>query len=454
MMPIPCRLDAGIACRLDVTSEEIHGRSEKQPMLQDSLPQPQRCVSPEGGRRIDLDWVRIAAFGLLILYHVGMLYVSWGFHIKSGHRITELEPVMLVLNPWRLALLFLVSGVATGFMLGKLTPGRLWRSRTVRLLPPLLFGMLVIVPPQAYVQILESVGYEGGFFNFYLTHYFAFGPQFCHPGPCLLLPTWNHLWFVAYLWVYTMALGAVLAAVPDLVWRAAQAITPVFSGVWLLVLPAAMFAAYRLLLLPQFPSTHALFGDWYNHALYGTVFLFGILVARADGVWFAISHFRWLALGVAAAIFVSGLLLRYLYAPDQPLPLALKIYGGGAYGCYQWFCIVAVLGFARRWLNWDSPVRRYLTDAVFPYYIVHQTAIILIAHELKSLGLPAWIEATIVTGGTLAICAATYEVVRRVHVLRPLFGLDSSRDGVQPGRGERGRVASGSQQAPPFPAET
>jgi hypothetical protein len=425
-------------------------------MLQDSLPQPQRFVSPEGCRRIDLDWVRIAAFGLLILYHVGMLYVSWGFHIKSEHRITELEPVMLLLNPWRLALLFLVSGVATQFMLGKLTPGRLWRSRTVRLLPPLLFGMLVIVPPQAYVQILESVGYDGGFLDFYLTHYFAFGPQFCHPGPCLLLPTWNHLWFVAYLWVYTMALGAVLAAVPDLVRRAAQAITPIFSGVWLLLLPAAMLAAYRLLLLPHFPSTHAMFGDWYNHALYGSVFLFGVLVAGADGVWSAISRLRWLAFVLAAAIFVSGLVLRYFYTSGQPLPLALKIYVGVAYGCYQWFCIVAMLGFARRWLNRDSPVRRYLTDAVFPYYIVHQTAIILIAHELKSLGLPAWVEATLVTGGTLAMCAATYEIVRRVRVLRPLFGLrlDLSRDGVQPGRSEPDWVASGSQQTRPLPAET
>jgi hypothetical protein len=272
----------------------------------------------------------------------------------------------------------------------------------------------------------------------------------------VLLPTWNHLWFVAYLWVYTMALGAVLVAMPGPARRAGQAITPIFSGVMLLVLPAALLAAYRLLLLPQFPSTHALFGDWYNHALYGTVFLFGVLVARADSVWFAISHFRWPALGLAAAIFVSGLVLRYFYPPGQPLPLALKIYAGIAYGCYQWLCIVTVLGFARRWLNRDSAVRRYLTDAVFPYYIVHQTAIILIARELKGLGSPAWIEAAIVTGGTLAICGATYELVRRMRVLRPLFGLrlDLSCDGVQPGQGGMGRVASGSQQTRPFPAET
>jgi hypothetical protein len=58
-------------------------------MLQDSLPHQLHPLIPEGGRRIDLDWVRISAFGLLILYHVGMLYVSWPFHIKSEHRITS-----------------------------------------------------------------------------------------------------------------------------------------------------------------------------------------------------------------------------------------------------------------------------------------------------------------------------------------------------------------------------
>jgi hypothetical protein len=205
--------------------------------------------------------------------------------------------------------------------------------------------------------------------------------------------------------------------------RAEQAMAPILSGGLLLVLPAAMFAAYRLWLLPRFPQTHALSGDWYNHALYGTVFLLGFAVARADSVWSALQRFRWLALVTAAALFVSGLVLRPLYPLGQPVPLGLKIYAAIAYGCYQWFCIVAVLGFARRWLNRDSAARRYLTDAVFPYYIVHQTAIILIAHGLRGLGLPPSIEASIVILGTLASCAVTYEIVRRISVLRPLFGL-------------------------------
>ncbi len=95
---------------------------------------PQQVSTSE--RRIDLDWVRILAFGLLIFYHVGMLYVSWGFHIKSEHRLTWLEPAMLVLNPWRLSLLFLVSGVASRFMLGKYRLAAFARARSVRLLDP------------------------------------------------------------------------------------------------------------------------------------------------------------------------------------------------------------------------------------------------------------------------------------------------------------------------------
>jgi hypothetical protein len=385
--------------------------------------------APGSDRRIDLDWVRIAAFGLLIFYHVGMLYVSWGFHIKSAHRIVALEPVMLVLNPWRLALLFLVSGVATRFMLGKYNLGPLLRSRSARLLIPLVFGMLVIVPPQAYDQIVEALGYPAGFVDFYQRHYFAFGPQFC-PTPCILLPTWNHLWFVAYLWVYTVALGGVLWLAPGLLGWIERRLASALSGVLLLVVPPLLLAAYRLVLLPHFPSTHALFGDWYNHALFATVFLFGFVLARATAVWEAMERLRWLALSLAAGFFLSFLAVRANRYGGVPL----KMYAGVAYASYQWLCMVALLGFARRWLTADSPARRYLTDAIFPYYIVHQTAIIMIAHALHGQGLPAWLEAGIVIFGTIAACVATYEIVRRVTILRPLFGLRMASEPAMPVR--------------------
>lgn len=87
-------------------------------------------------RRYDLDWLRIAAFGLLIFYHVGMFYVTWGFHVKSSHASPAAEPFMLLVNPWRLTLLFIISGSATRFMLDKMKPGAFAASRTLRLLVP------------------------------------------------------------------------------------------------------------------------------------------------------------------------------------------------------------------------------------------------------------------------------------------------------------------------------
>jgi Acyltransferase family len=384
-------------------------------MMQQTISQP-TSVAPE--RRVDLDWVRIGAFGLLILYHVGMFYVSWDWHIKSAQPVAALEPLMLVLNPWRLALLFLVSGVATRFMLRKTAAGALLRARSSRLLIPLAFGMLVIVPPQAYIQIVEAPGYSGGFLDFYLTHYFAFGKAFC-PNPCIILPTWNHLWFVAYLWIYTMALGLVVMAVPGIAGWIERWLAALLSGALLLVVPSLLFAVFRLTLLPHFPSTHALFGDWYNHALFAGVFVLGFLLAHAASFWDAIERQRWIALALAVALFLSWIALRGVR--DGGLPL--RLYANFAYGFYQWLCIVAVLGFARRWLTKDSAARRYLTDAIFPYYIVHQTAIIMIAHGLRGSGLSAGVEAAVIVGGTAATCIVTFEIVRRIGWLRPLFGL-------------------------------
>ncbi len=384
-----------------------------------------------GERRVDLDWVRILAFGLLIFYHVGMAYVPWNWHIKSAHQIAALEPVMRLVNPWRLALLFLVSGAATHFLAAKMRDSKgqgasLLPSRTWRLLLPLAFGMLVIVPPQAYIEAVEKTGYTGSLLDFYRDHYFAFRTEFCRPGPCLILPTWNHLWFVAYLWVYT---AAVCMLSPAILTRVADVLARVLRGPVLIVVPILLLAFYRIVLWPRFPSTHALTDDWYNHALFGTLFVFGLLFARTDSIWATIDRARWvsLVLGVGAFATLTGL-------SGLPATPWLGATRGLLYAMDQWGFALAVLGFAGRWLTRDSAVRRYLTDAIFPCYIVHQTVIVLIVYWLKPFALMTGLEAAIVILGTVVASIATYEAVRRVAWLRPLFGLKRVSGAAAPGQ--------------------
>lgn len=374
-------------------------------------------------RRVDLDWIRIIAFGLLIFYHVGMVFVPWYYHVKSAHSIASLEPFMLAVNPWRLCLLFLVAGAATRFMATTTAVSTLLRRRSARLLVPLLFGILVIVPPQSYWEVVSRHLYSGSFPAFYTAQYFSFAPRFCSAGACLLLPTWNHLWFVAYLWVYTTALVLLTTLLPEGTRRIEAGVTRALSGLWLIVLPAIAFSLYRAILYPMFPETNALIGDWYNHALYFSVFALGFLIAPSEIIQAEMARWRWTALAIAIGLFAFHVFAAISWPEGSPPPHALQIFQPIGYGIYQWCSIVAALGFARHANPRDSRARRYLTDAIFPYYIVHQTAIVGTAFALRGIGLPAWQEAAIIIVVTVASCALSYEVIKRVGWLRPLFGL-------------------------------
>jgi len=375
-------------------------------------------------RRHDLDWIRVFAFSLLVLYHVGMYYVSWDWHVKSPFASDTVEPLMLLSSPWRLGLLFLVSGAATAFLLERRPAGFLG-VRSWRLLVPLLFGMLVVVTPQAYYEVVESRipgGYHDGYLAFW-GRYLAADPGFCDDDGCLDVPTWNHLWFVAYLWVYTVVLWSLLKLAPRVLPRVGAWLAPLLSGPGVLILPALLLAAARLLLVGRFESTHALVDDWYNHAQYLTLFLLGFLMARIAGFWNALQRLRWQSAVIALASY--GFLVWYFFwsGYDDDPPATARMAQRVVWAFNQWASIAALLGFAAQLAPGDSPALRYLGQAVFPIYILHQTVIVVAAHNLQPLGLRPLIEGPLLVLLTFSASFLGYEVIRRVGWARPLFGL-------------------------------
>ena len=373
-------------------------------------------------RLVYLDWLRVGAFALLILYHVGMFYVTWDWHVKSDHAGHALEPLMLLTNPWRLTLLFLVSGAATRFMADKMSAGALAGRRTVRLLVPLVFAMLVIVPPQSYYEVVEKIAYPGSYLDFW-ARYLAADGSFCRDGDCLVVPTWNHLWFVAYLLVYTLLIAALL---PLLRGRLAS------LGAWLgrraiwmlLVVPILYLAAARIWLFPLFEVSHDLVNDWYNHAVSFPAFLLGYLIVKDGRAVAAFVRLRWIALGLFVAAYAALMPYYWAYrAEDAVPPEALRTAMRLVYAVDQWSAILAALGFAAVHLNRDSALLRTLTLAVFPFYIAHQTIIVVVGHQLKAFHLPVAAEASALIAATALGCWLTWEIARRFALLRPLFGL-------------------------------
>ena len=114
------------------------------------------------------------------------------------------------------------------------------------------------------------------------------------------------------------------------------------------------------------------------------------------------------------------------HAAENPGRLGLRILSMALHGrAARLRAAMADRGFAGAALSHRCDV---------PYYIVHQTAIIMIAHALRGQGLPAGLEAGIVILGTIAACVATYEIVRRITILRPLFGLRMASEPAMPVR--------------------
>lgn len=371
------------------------------------------------GRQYGLDWLRIAAFGLLILYHIGMFFVPWDWHVKARVAVTWIEWPMLALSPWRLSLLFVISGIISRLMLaktGRAAPFAATRSR--RLLLPLLTGIVLVVAPQAWIELRAGGDYGKGFLAFWLHDYFEFGSSRGTP-----MPTWNHLWFVAYLWFYTIVLAVVASCPATSRARIQTRFDELFSGWGLVAVPIGWLFLARHLLLPAFPETHALFDDPYGHAVYGFAFFLGVGLARMSAGWTFIDR-HWphmLALGAGSFL---GLCLLRLPSADSELAATAYTF---ARSILAWSAILGLLGFARARLNHDGPARRYLTEAIFPFYIVHQTAIVLLGWWADRAGLTNGSIFIILLVGVSAACLATFEGARRTRWLRPFLGLSPDR---------------------------
>lgn len=368
-----------------------------------------------GPRKYYLDWLRVAAFGALILFHVGMLYVTWSYNLKSPRILPALEWAMEALSPWRMALLFLVSGVACRFLIERLRPGRFALERLARLGVVILTGMLLVNPVQVWVELRAEGETALPHLDYWLRHYLlADSAYFAALGRPT--PTWDHLWFLVYLLAYNLLFAASFTAFrratargwPDLIFIA---------------LPAAWMAGTNLLIVWATPVTHALFNDWGAHLKWAGLFLTGAAMAARPGLWDRIGRRRWALAGAAAiaGVLYLGCRLPLLQEEGQPAWTAAYQVLQGAYG---WFSVLAICGFARRWLDRASPALAYLTDAVLPVYVLHQPVLLATAWLLFPQRLPLGLEAGLLILSAAGCPILIYHVlIRPWRPMRVAFGL-------------------------------
>jgi peptidoglycan/LPS O-acetylase OafA/YrhL len=380
---------------------------------------------PPDHRRHDIDALRALAFLFVILYHVGMYYVAdWPWHLKSPHAAEWLQWPMRVLNLWRMDLVFLISGVSLGFLSRGQGTWGLLRGRGLRLMLPLAFGMAVIVPYQAYAQGVAN-GLVAPGFGAFLLRYLSMAepwPKRAFDGAEFGI-TWNHLWYLPYLFTYTALVALTLP-----LWNSAagQWLRRGFNSLrgWkLLLLPVVPLLVFTMLLASRFPATHNLVRDFHLHSLYFTMFLYGYWMGVDTGVWKELERLRRVSLALAVAVIAIFIALRTgAKGPASgPLMDTLRM-------LYLWLAVATILGHGHRHLNRPWPWLRWANESVYPWYVLHQTLIIVGVTALAPLALGPVIEPALLVLLTLVGCwALTDGLIRRFNVLRPLFGLKLRR---------------------------
>lgn len=367
-------------------------------------------------RRHDMDWLRVIVFGLLIFYHVGMFFVPWGWHIKNDIIYPNARWPMLFVNQWRLPILFVISGMGTFYALSRRTAGQFAKERFIRLFIPLVFGMFVVVPPQIYFERLDKGQINPGYFDFWPSQLFANG---VYPEGNF---SWHHLWFLPYLLLFSLVLLPVFlylrsypnAGILNLMRKWAS--QP--FGLFWLVIPLYIWES---LVEPFFESTHALIGDWFNLVNYGTLFFYGFLMISVKEVFWATvekNRRKYLSIGL---VFFSLLLGIRLLFEDSTLvhftEATFKVIN-------LWAWILVLFGYAAAYLNRPSAQLSYANEAVYPFYILHQSITIAIGFYLMHLNWGFWPKFSIMVIGTFGLSWLIYEfLIRRWKWVRPLFGL-------------------------------
>jgi glucans biosynthesis protein C len=372
-------------------------------------PTTPRVTPPKAVRRHELDWLRVIAVALLFPFHSARVFdVFDPFYVKNAQTSEGLSWVVIrFLDPWHMPLLFVLAGAATWFALGHRTPRAYANERTHRLLVPLLFGLAVIVPPQAYLARL-ALGRHLSYPGFYADFWRIRGDMNGYTG----LWTPAHLWFVLYLFVFSLIALPLFASTRR---RAADRPGPRRWPVWsLLVFPFAL------------DLTNGLGEDGPpNPFSYLLLFVAGFVLVSDERVQRVIERvWPW-----------------FLAAAIVTMAIALRVWSSGADGRWAdgswqsttfdfvqaantWLWVLGLIGAAGRLLRFENRLLRYANEAAYPVYVLHQTVIVAVGYFVIrwDLGIAAKYATVLLV--SVAITLLLYEVaVKRTRVTRFLFGL-------------------------------
>ncbi len=373
-----------------------------------------------------LDWLKVLIVYGIVLFHIALVFSIGTWLVSNPERSIILSAFAAFCFPWGIPAMFLIAGADAWFGLRSHSVANFLRKRFLRLLVPMVPGLLILSPLQRFVTSANPPPSIDGIWAFYASFFrefhFNWSLQF-------VSQYWLHLWFLAYLFAITVVCA------PVLVWLRTPAggrLTSWVVGVATrkggLLLLAAPLVLTQLVLRPRFPA----YQDWADVATYTLAFLFGAIFFSDRRFEVAIvQQIRWLLAGGVLAMLGTGV-LSYITRTDvtrfDGVQATTQVAQSILWSLFVWSWLLAVLFLGIRWLNFPHRAQHYAQESVLPVYVIHHPVVLVVASFVVTwkLGvLPKFLVILVIVFGlTLAI----YEFgVRRWPATRLLFGLSQMR---------------------------
>ncbi|MBW2409783.1 MAG: acyltransferase family protein [Deltaproteobacteria bacterium] len=373
-------------------------------------------------RDLAIDWLRVFAMAVVFLFHCARFFDTQGWHVKNPDSDLVLTFFVLFVSQWMMPLFFILSGISTFYMLSYRNTGAFIKSRFTRLLVPFIFGTLLLAPPQVYIERITEHEFTGSYLEFY-PHYFdgfyAFGGNFAWMG--------LHLWYLQMLFVYSLLFLPLFAYLQKEKHRESISnMAQLFKRrgtIFALALPLALL---EFILDPEGIGRRD-FGGW-SFFLYMIFFIYGYVIFTHPQLKPIINNNGKIALiGAIIATSIALILLVVIGFPP---------YGGSPYFLFMttlrafisWSWLIAIYCFGRKHFTGNHRFLRYANEAVLPFYILHQTLIVIIAFYFIHWDTGVYLKyAALCIASFVSICLIYELLLRRINILRFLFGLKPRR---------------------------
>ena len=413
-------------------------------------------------RRHDIDWLRVILFGLLIPFHVaiGVYWSTYGTEINpnfedisnenredfaeknndyTDESVNFTSMILHWMHQWRLAALFMISGMGTAFAFKRRTWKVFLTERCKRLLIPMLFGAWTMGFAGSVILGNEEMTPAGSTFGFLFgiiwRSLFFWVPIF---GKLIAL---GHLWFLWNLFQYSLILTPIFHVVRNnpegQLIRFLRAPFNLSMGVGIFVLLPLLLTLTEILFKPWFPGFIGVGYEWFWFLVF---FAFGYVCITAKEVYYEFIENRRIQISAITIMWTIAFIWLRFEQHNSGIPyvdggwLEESIFHNGMtilaciiHSFHAWFWCLTIFSWSARLLNRPSENLAYLNQGVYPFYIVHMPLTFLGLRISSELGLKNYPAVIIATTFVVLTCWIFFEGVRRTEVTRFFFGIKSPK---------------------------